>query len=66
MVLVKSLQGHGTGWCTAGETTTESQLSSGDFYVYYTLDKEGNPTIPRLAVRMEGSQIAEIRGVGPD
>jgi hypothetical protein len=66
MPLVKSLQGHGTGWCTAGESTAEAQLKTGDFHVYYTYDKNGEPIIPRVAIRMEGSQIAEVRGVAPD
>ncbi|NQT49647.1 hypothetical protein HQ571_03055 [Candidatus Kuenenbacteria bacterium] len=63
MPLVESLQGHGTGWCTAGESTAEAQLENGDFYVYYSHDKQGNPIIPRLAIRMEGENIAEVRGV---
>ncbi|MBT4072031.1 MAG: hypothetical protein HOE80_04925, partial [Candidatus Magasanikbacteria bacterium] len=33
MPLVNSLQGKGTGWCTAGESTAKSQLTSGDFHV---------------------------------
>ncbi len=40
MPLVQSLQGHGTGWCTAGESTAEIQLKGGDFYVYYSFDKK--------------------------
>lgn len=64
--LVKSLQGHGTGWCTAGESTAETQLQGGDFYVYYSLDKSGKPTVPRIAIRMEGSRIAEVRGIAPE
>ncbi|MBU2613681.1 hypothetical protein KJ925_04485, partial [Patescibacteria group bacterium] len=52
MPLVKSLQGHGTGWCTAGESTAKTQLNGGDFHVFYSLDEEGNPTIPRVAIRM--------------
>ncbi len=44
--LVISLQGHGTGWCTAGESTAKLQLKAGDFYVYYSLDGDGQPTIP--------------------
>lgn len=64
--LVKSIQGHGTGWCTAGEFTAQGQLQSGDFYVYYTLDREEKPTIPRAAIRMEGNRIAEIRGIAAD
>jgi len=66
MPLVKSLQGHGTGWCTAGESTAQTQLQGGDFYVYYTFDKKGIPTIPRVAIRMEGNKIAEVRGIAAD
>lgn len=61
--LVKSLQGHGTGWCTAGESTAQAQLSKGDFHVFYSHDENGNPTIPRVAIRMEGDSIAEVRGI---
>ncbi len=63
MPLVKSLQGHGTGWCTAGESTAEAQLSAGDFYVYYSHDKDGKPNIPRAAIRMQQGSIAEVRGI---
>jgi len=64
--LVKSLQGHGTGWCTAGESTAKSQLEQGDFYVYYSNDEHNQPKIPRVAIRMQNDKIAEIRGVNPD
>ena len=63
MPLVNSLQGHGTGWCTAGEETAKSQLKLGDFHVYYSYDKEGKPTIPRIAIRMENQNITEVRGI---
>ena len=66
MPLVESIQGHGTGWCTAGESTAKTQLQGGDFYVYYSIDKQGNYTIPRTAIRMQGSQIGEVRGIAPD
>jgi len=69
MPLVRSLQGYGTGWCTAGESTAQAQLEDGDFYVYYSYgkdDKQGHPTIPRVAIRMGGSQIAEVRGIAPE
>lgn len=66
MPLVQSLQGHGTGWCTAGESTAAAQLKGGDFYVYYSNSSDGKPTIPRVAIRMEGSQIAEVRGIAPE
>ncbi len=65
MSLVQSLQSHGTGWCTAGESTAEAQLKKGDFYVYYSLDQKGEAKIPRVAIRMDGGAIAEVRGVAP-
>lgn len=61
--LAGSLQGHGTGWCTAGESTANIQLQGGDFYVYYTRDEDGKDTVPRVAIRMEQGQVAEVRGV---
>lgn len=64
--LAGSLSGHGTGWCTAGESTAEAQLNGGDFYVYYTRDEDGKDTIPRVAVRMQNGEVAEVRGVLPN
>ncbi len=58
-----SLQNKGTAWCTKGFGTAQTQLKGGDFYVYYTLDKQGKPTIPRIAIRMQGNDIGEVRGV---
>lgn len=64
--LFESLEGKGTGWCTAGKSTAETQIESGDFYVYYTNDSNGEPTQPRLAIRMEGNdRIGEVRGILP-
>ncbi|PIU00629.1 MAG: hypothetical protein COT74_03615 [Bdellovibrionales bacterium CG10_big_fil_rev_8_21_14_0_10_45_34] len=64
--LVLSLQGKATNWCTAGEKTAEVQLKAGDFYVYYTKDNLGGFTQPRIAIRMNGADIAEVRGIGKD
>ena len=61
--LVKSLAGKGTGWCTAGIETARTQLQGGDFYVYYTKDSNNEYKQPRIAIRMEGSSIGEIRGI---
>ncbi|MDA2922035.1 hypothetical protein MYX07_02075 [Patescibacteria group bacterium AH-259-L07] len=61
--LAKSIRGRGTGWCTAGENTAQTQLKGGDFHVFYSHDDEGEPTIPRIAIRMEDNKIAEIRGI---
>ena len=68
--LSESVQG--TPWCTAGQSTAISQVCGpyggasygGDFYVYYTKDKDGKYTIPRIAIRCNGHNvIGEIRGV---
>lgn len=64
-ILRNSLQCYYTGWCTAaGENFAKSQLAGGDFYVYYTLDKNGEEKVPRIAIRMNGKyEIGEIRGI---
>lgn len=61
--LFASLESKGTGWCTAGKSTAETQIESGDFYVYYTYDRQNKPTQPRIAIRMEENKIAEVRGI---
>ena len=63
--LVESIQGHPLEWCTANPGTARSQLAGGDFYVYYSLDGDNNPNIPRVAIRMEGDSIGEVRGIAP-
>ena len=64
-ILRDSLQGYYTGWCTAaGENFAKSQLAGGDFYVYYSLDENGEAKVPRIAIRMDGKdKIGEIRGI---
>lgn len=65
-LLEEGLKGKGTGWCTA-EGSAQRQIQNGDFYVYYTNNKTGVPTEPRIAIRMQNNngkqEIAEIRGV---
>ena len=65
--LLESLQGKNTGWCTAGETVAREQLENGDFYIYYTKDKNNEYKDPRIAIRMDGkTTIGEIRGIAKD
>lgn len=61
--LFESIRGRGTGWCTIGAKNAQSELAQGDFHCYYSLDEDGNPAIPRIAIRMRGSQIFELRGI---
>lgn len=64
--LTWDLQWYGTGWCTAGIWTAKTQLQAGDFYVYYSFNDLWVPKIPRLAIRMEGWNIREVRWVDRD
>lgn len=65
--LVDSLDGYPLEWCTANIDTARSQLKSGDFYVYYSINEQGEAVIPRLAIRMQGNNIAENpRGIAPN
>jgi hypothetical protein len=52
----------GTPWCTGASVgTARSQISEGDFYVYY------NKGRPEVAVRMDGdTRIGEVRGNNPN
>ena len=70
--LSQSLSKYDTKWCTASEGTAIKQVcgpysdapEGGDFYVYYTKDKNGNFKVPRIAIRCSGHDgIGEIRGV---
>ena len=60
--LSDSLQDQNTGWCTASCATATSQVKGGDFYVYYSKDFKGESSVPRIAIRMEGERIVEVRG----
>ena len=55
-----------TLWCTKERERCIEMLCGsrgGDFYVYYTNDKNENPVIPRITIRFVGERIKEIRGV---
>ncbi|MDD9868262.1 MAG: hypothetical protein OXU73_02960 [Candidatus Campbellbacteria bacterium] len=59
-----SLQGHHTGWCLEGSINTcEGYLDNGDALIYYSNDKRGDPTIPRLTIAFRGKGIREISGI---
>lgn len=64
--LVNSLKCKNTGWCTEGSSSAKSQLQGGDFYVYFSNDLYGSPTQPRIAIRMNGDSIEEVRGIARD
>lgn len=53
-----------TGWCTAGKETAHTQLTNGDFYVWYSRNAGGKAKVPRIAIRMEQGRVREVRGIG--
>ena len=52
-----------TGWYTAGKETAHTQLANGDFHVWFSQDRQGNETVPRVAIRMEQGAVREVRGI---
>ena len=63
--LWNSLQGKYTGWCTVLKHTAQKQLKQGDFYVYYTKDKNDKFLDPRVAIWMNDDVVKEVRGILP-
>lgn len=61
--LIASLEGKITGWCITGEAVARDYLKEGNMHIYYTKDKSGNYSIPRICLRFDHDKIAEIRGV---
>ena len=61
--LVSDLTEKNTGWCLTSKSISKNYLEYGNIYVYYTRDKQGNYSIPRICIRLEDFSIAEIRGV---
>ena len=64
--LVASLKGYPLEWCIVDEQTVQNYLSGGDMHLYYSLDEEGHPKVPRVVIRVEDDQVVEIRGIAPD
>ena len=61
--LAQSLEEKNTGWCLTSQTISANYLEYGRIHVYYTKDKNGNYTIPRICIRQEDSKVAEIKGI---
>ncbi|HBI34123.1 MAG TPA: hypothetical protein DEA43_00795 [Candidatus Moranbacteria bacterium] len=61
-ILENELKGKGTGWCTA-EGSAKQHLEGGDFYVYFSKGSNGAYSEPRVAIRMYGDSVGEVRGV---
>lgn len=62
-VLADTLRGKGTGLCIPGKGAAKRYLETGDLYVYFSNDENGQPTFPRAAIHAKDNKIAEVRGV---
>lgn len=63
--LSDAIQGYDTGWCIAGLTTAQTYVDRGDFYVYFSYDKQQKATVPRAAISVTDLGVTEVRGVQP-
>ncbi len=67
--LVESIAPYGTGWCLRGESMADRYLvrDKNELQVFYSLDKEGKPTVPRVVTVVNANnQLVEVRGVAPE
>jgi len=67
--LVESIAPYGTGWCLRGESMAKRYLvrDKNELQVFYSLDKEGKPTVPRVVTVVNANnQLTEVRGVAPE
>ncbi|MEI7740911.1 MAG: hypothetical protein WCJ29_00220 [bacterium] len=62
--LTETLKGFNTNLCIAGDATAKSYLSSGDLTIYYSMDQDGTPKIPRAALHVVEGNLNEVRGIG--
>ena len=61
--LAESLREYNTGWCLTSEAITKNYLEYGPIHIYYTKDKKGEYTVPRICIRQEDITVAEVKGV---
>lgn len=60
---MKTLEGKQTGWCIASEGMAESYLKNSDFWIYYSKDKKGEPSMPRAGIEIKDDKIVAIHGI---
>lgn len=64
LLLASSLENYGTGWCIRGESTAKRYLSESDLEIFYSLDENNEPKIPRVVIVTDSNdQISEVRGI---
>ena len=65
-ILMDDLNGYNTGWCIEDEQSyARKYLGTGNLYIYFSIDENGNYKIPRIAIRTDKyDEVAEARGIG--
>ncbi len=68
--LVASLKNYGTGWCIRGEATARRYLQGAgghdqgnDLEVFYSLDENQQPNVPRVVIVSNEGSTMEVRGI---
>ncbi len=61
--VVDALVQYGTGWCIRGEGMAKKYLETSDLEIYFSLDQEGKPVVPRIVIVTRDGKIDEVRGV---
>lgn len=61
--LVPSIENYATGWCLRGEATARRYLETSELQVFYSLDEQGYPRIPRVVTVRNDRGLAEVRGI---
>lgn len=61
--VVDALAQYGTGWCIRGEGMATKYLETSDLEIYYSLDSNNKPSVPRIVIVTRDGSIDEVRGV---
>ena len=63
--LVEAIKNFPTGWCISAMGTAASYLEVSDIHIYFSYDKDDDPTIPRAVIVYNHGvgRITEIRGI---
>ncbi len=59
----KKLQGKNSGFCIANLDTAKNYLKRGILEIYFSEDKEGSTSNPRVAIHIVNGRVNEVRGV---
>jgi len=65
-LVASALAQYGTGWCIRGERTAATYLKTSDLEIYFSLDKDDKPVVPRIVIVTRDGRIDEVRGVAKE